>query len=120
MNVSNYPDMKELLLITDLLITDYSSSLFDFAITKRPMLFYMYDRLDYEEKIRGVYFDVTEGLPGKIVTTEVSLINHLRQFVNREDTLISDNYEEFYQQFCLQEKGTASQAVIQKIIKKEE
>lgn len=120
MNVSNYPDMKELLLITDLLITDYSSSLFDFAITKRPMLFYMYDRLDYEEKIRGVYFDVTEGLPGKIVTTEVSLINHLRQFVNGEDTLISDNYEEFYQQFCLQEKGTASQAVIQKIIKKEE
>src|SRR5690606_28064040 len=42
-DVSNYPDIQELLLITDILITDYSSVMFDFANTEKPMLFYTYD-----------------------------------------------------------------------------
>src|SRR5699024_5836230 len=42
-NVSNYPDMQELLLISDVLITDYSSVMFDFANTSQPMLFFTYD-----------------------------------------------------------------------------
>src|SRR5699024_11601462 len=52
-NVSNYPDMQDLLLISDVLITDYSSSMFDFANTKKPMLFYTYDLEEYRDDIRG-------------------------------------------------------------------
>src|SRR5699024_12553815 len=59
-NVSNYPDIQELLLLTDILITDYSSVMFDFANTKRPMLFYTYDLESYRDNLRGFYMDFEE------------------------------------------------------------
>ncbi len=43
LNVTGYPNIAELFLITDVLITDYSSVMFDFAVTGRPMLFFTYD-----------------------------------------------------------------------------
>ncbi|WP_281951144.1 CDP-glycerol glycerophosphotransferase family protein [Nitrosophilus kaiyonis] len=55
-NVSNYNDVQELLLISDILISDYSSLIFDYSILKRPILLYPYDLKEYE-KIRGFYFD---------------------------------------------------------------
>lgn len=62
-NVSSYPDMQELLYATDLLVTDYSSSMFDYMYTHRPVLLYM---PDYETYDRGYYFELEE-LPFMIV-----------------------------------------------------
>ncbi len=65
-DASAYPDITELYLIADLLITDYSSVMFDYAITHKPMLFYMYDLASYRDMLRGFYFDLSE-LPGPMV-----------------------------------------------------
>src|SRR5699024_9927189 len=56
-DVSYHDDIRELYLIADMLITDYSSVFFDFAILKRPILFYVYDINDYRDNVRGFYFD---------------------------------------------------------------
>ena len=63
-DVSSYPDGTELLLAADVLITDYSSMMFDFANTGRPMLFFTYDLETYRDEVRGFYFDFLERAPG--------------------------------------------------------
>ncbi|MED4207624.1 CDP-glycerol glycerophosphotransferase family protein, partial [Neobacillus mesonae] len=74
-NVSTYPDIQELYLITDILITDYSSVMFDFANTKRPILFYTYDFEVYRDQLRGFYMDFEQEAPGPLVKTNDELIS---------------------------------------------
>ena len=50
-------DIAELFLVSDMLITDYSSVMFDYSILRRPMLFYAYDLEKYKNDLRGFYFD---------------------------------------------------------------
>src|SRR5699024_12693871 len=54
---SLHEDILELYLIADMLITDYSSVFFDYAILQRPMLFYVYDIDTYRDQLRGFYID---------------------------------------------------------------
>ncbi len=68
-DVSAYPDATELMLAADVLVTDYSSMMFDFANTGRPMLFYTYDLDAYRDEIRGFYFDFAERAPGPLLRT---------------------------------------------------
>ena len=60
--------MEELLYMADLLITDYSSVIFDYSLFERPMLFLAYDLEEYYDE-RGFYYDYREFVPGKIVKT---------------------------------------------------
>ena len=53
MDVTNYPDIQELLVASDLLITDYSSTMFDFMLMKRPVFLYTKDIENYQE-MRGL------------------------------------------------------------------
>ena len=64
LNVTGYRDISELFLISDVLITDYSSVMFDFAATGRPMLFFTYDLEHYRDQLRGFYFDFEAEAPG--------------------------------------------------------
>lgn len=64
-DVSNVDDINELYLAADILLTDYSSSFFDFAVLGRPIVFYMYDLAAYRSGIRGLYLDPAE-LPGPV------------------------------------------------------
>ena len=75
--VSDYPDINELYYITDILITDYSSDYFEFALLKKPILFYTYDRDTYQ-LLRGVHQDVLETAPGKVCDTFSGLIEALK------------------------------------------
>lgn len=56
-NASVYPDMQELLVASDMLITDYSSSMFEFSLMRKPCFLYVPDRLVYD---RGFYFDINQ------------------------------------------------------------
>lgn len=60
-NVSDYQPLNDLMAISDILVSDYSSIFFDFSILHRPMLCYTYDYEIYEKK-RGVYFDIRDWL----------------------------------------------------------
>ena len=61
-DVSYYPSIEELMIVSDVLISDYSSIFFDFSIMHKPMLCYAYDYERYQNE-RGMYFDVRECLP---------------------------------------------------------
>ena len=71
-NVSEHDDINDLYIISDILITDYSSVFFDFANLKRPMLFYLYDVSEYMTKMRDFYFG-TAMLPGFTAHTHTKL-----------------------------------------------
>jgi CDP-ribitol ribitolphosphotransferase len=67
-DVSDHPEMNELLLISDVLVTDYSSTIFDYSLLERPMVFFAPD-LDQYESERGFYFDYLAGVPGPVCLT---------------------------------------------------
>ena len=68
-DVTSYPDIAELMLIADVLVTDYSSVMFDFAATGKPMVFYTPDLAHYGDVLRGFYFDLVADAPGPVVET---------------------------------------------------
>lgn len=112
-DVSNYEDMNDLLIIADLLITDYSSSLFDFAVLKRPIILYMYDKEEYKNSIRGFYFDVNKKLSNNTVETETELFKQIYNFTVDKYEYGFD--EEFQQKFCALEDGNASESIFREI-----
>lgn len=67
-------DINELYLLSEILITDYSSVFFDYAILEKPIYFYMYDLEEYKNELRGFYLDVYKELPGKIYKNENTLL----------------------------------------------
>jgi CDP-glycerol glycerophosphotransferase (TagB/SpsB family) len=76
-DVSDHPEMNELLLVADVLITDYSSTMYEFALLGRPIAFLAPDLASYERE-RGFYFDYRTGVPGPVFETTVELAAYLR------------------------------------------
>ena len=67
-------DINELYIISDQLITDYSSVFFDYAILNRPIYFYMFDFETYRDDLRGFYLQVPKALPNDICYTQDQLL----------------------------------------------
>jgi CDP-glycerol glycerophosphotransferase (TagB/SpsB family) len=66
-DVTSYPDVADLMLIADVLVTDYSSVMFDFAGTGKPIVFFTPDLAHYSTDLRGFYFDLLAEAPGAVV-----------------------------------------------------
>lgn len=82
-------DISTLYLVSDILITDYSSVMFDYSILKRPMIFYCYDLKQYMNDLRGFYFDFVSEAPGPIIKDSKELTKYLKEF----------NYDLYYKAF---------------------
>ncbi|WP_409302922.1 CDP-glycerol glycerophosphotransferase family protein [Peribacillus sp. SCS-155] len=117
MNVSSYPDIQELYLISDILMTDYSSVMFDFANTNRPILYFTYDLEDYRDNIRGFYFDFEREAPGPFLMDTDDIINAV-QNINGVQKLYAQKYADFRQKFNGLEDGRAAERVIEHVLKK--
>jgi CDP-ribitol ribitolphosphotransferase len=76
-DVSDHPDINELMLVSDVLVTDYSSAIYEFSLLGRPMAFFAPDHADYEGE-RGFYFDFRSGVPGPVFETAGELAGWLR------------------------------------------
>ena len=76
--VTTYPEINDLFLAADVAITDYSSIMFDYSVTGKPMLFFVPDLDDYRDRRRGVYFDLAESAPGPLLTTTDEVAEALR------------------------------------------
>ncbi len=114
-DVSKYDDINELYIISDLLITDYSSVFFDYANLKKPILFYMYDLEEYRDDIRGFYIDINE-LPGEIITEEDRLIEAVKEV---EDGFVPDEkYMAFNSRYNYLDDGNAAKRTARKIFGK--
>lgn len=114
-DVSSYDDINELYVISDLLVTDYSSVFFDYAILNRPIIYYMYDYDNYKKKLRDFYIDISE-LPGPIVKNEDDLIKNI---INIEDEfkIYSKKYLNFNKKFNPYEDGNSTKRVVKEIFK---
>lgn len=102
-------DIAELYLVSDLLITDYSSVMFDYSLLKRPMFFYAYDLENYKNKLRGFYFDFLMEAPGPITLTTKELIESIKNY-QYED--FASKYEDFLNKYNSVDNGTASKQVV--------
>ncbi|MBQ7679285.1 MAG: CDP-glycerol glycerophosphotransferase family protein [Butyrivibrio sp.] len=71
-DVADYPGINDLFYITDLLITDYSSNIYEYSLMRRPMLFYAFDEIQYSFS-RGFHRPYRESAPGKVCTTFAEL-----------------------------------------------
>lgn len=113
-DVSLYPEIMELFLVTDVLVTDYSSMMFDFANTGRPMLFFTYDIESYRDSLRGFYFDFEETAPGPLLKESDDVIDALLNIGEVSDRYGSA-YTRFTDQFCPLDDGNASARVVDRV-----
>ncbi|MFB5661494.1 CDP-glycerol glycerophosphotransferase family protein [Alteribacillus sp. HJP-4] len=116
-DVSNYEDIRELYVVSDLLITDYSSVMFDYGILKRPMIFFAYDIDNYRDKLRGFYFDFEHEAPGPIVQNTEEILDEIRH-VNTIRMRYKRECSQFEQRFHSLEDGRAAEKVVKKVFKK--
>lgn len=110
-NATNYDDMQELLAISDILITDYSSTMFDMAMQHKPCFLYAPDIDIYLKKERNLYFDINK-LPFKISKSNEELKKNISEF-NYEEYI--DNVNIFNSKIKIFEDGFASKRVVEKI-----
>ena len=113
---SSYDDITDLYLISDMLITDYSSVFFDYANLKRPVLYYTYDLDKYRDVLRGFYLDMEKDLPGPLLLTNDEVVDAIKN-IDKIKEQYKDRYEEFYNRFCGVDDGHAAQRVVEKVFK---
>lgn len=113
-DVSDYQDINDLYIVSDLLITDYSSVFFDYANLKKPMIFYAYDLEEYAGEIRGFYFDYAKEAPGPILTQEKQVYQEIEKQL--ETPQLADNYEQFVKKYCNWDDGNATQRALSFIL----
>lgn len=125
-------DINELYVISDIMITDYSSVMYDYAALKRPMLFYMPDLEEYKDNIRDFYMDPAQ-LPGPMLQKQDELEKVLGELLestasektsaengNRSGNQYSEwiskyDFDTFLQTFQPYEDGKRAEAVIKKL-----
>ncbi|MGA3436429.1 CDP-glycerol glycerophosphotransferase family protein [Lactiplantibacillus plantarum] len=115
-DLSSYPNISDLYLVSDLLITDYSSVFFDYAYLQRPILFYPYDYHLYKDELRGFYLDYEKDLPGKIAQNEADLLDNVEEFLQRPDMSQDPQFQKFYDRFCAINDGLASFKVVNYVV----
>ncbi|WP_300382630.1 CDP-glycerol glycerophosphotransferase family protein, partial [Clostridium sp.] len=109
-NATNYDDMYELLAASDILITDYSSSMFEFSFRNKPVILYAPDIKSYTQE-RNFYFDFKE-LPYPVVENNDQLFNTIEKF---DLDIYLEILQEFLSKVEIKEEGNAAYQVVQRI-----
>ena len=100
---------NDLMFISDMLITDYSSVIFEYALLKKPIIFYCYDLLTYN---KGFYLNYPEDLPGEIYETQESLTEYLR---SPDKHYATDKHDRFLDRYMSACDGHSSERIAQLI-----
>ncbi|WP_337020057.1 CDP-glycerol glycerophosphotransferase family protein [Oceanobacillus massiliensis] len=109
-DLSDFREINDLLLVTDILITDYSSVCFEFALLKKPMLFFAYDVEKYIEE-RDFYYDYFDFIPGPILKNTSEIVDAINQ---KEFQM--DKIQPFIRNFFDDTLGRASKNVVDQVI----
>jgi len=116
LDVSTYPQINHLLGVADVLITDYSSMMFDYTVTGRPIVFYTPDIDDYtDDKVRGSYFDLEERAPGP-VTREVGDVVRLLRSLDAWPAEYAERYRAWEERYNVLDDGHASRRAVQALL----
>ncbi|WP_017547500.1 bifunctional glycosyltransferase/CDP-glycerol:glycerophosphate glycerophosphotransferase [Salinicoccus carnicancri] len=116
-DVSKYSDVSELYLMSDILITDYSSVFFDYANLKRPILFYTYDIEKYQGQLRGFYIDMETELPGPLLMNNDDVMDAIEN-IDEVSEKYKERYEKFHERFCSWDDGRSSEKVVDAVFEK--
>lgn len=111
-DVTAYPDTAELLLAADALVTDYSSVMFDFSVTGKPMYFFVPDLEHYRGELRGFYFDLAAHAPGPLVRD----LDGLLAALHSDGTEYAERYDAWRRRFNAREDGHAAERVVSRIL----
>ncbi|MGI6877959.1 CDP-glycerol glycerophosphotransferase family protein [Microbacterium sp. gxy059] len=111
-DVTGFPDTSSLLVAADALITDYSSVMFDFSVTGKPMIFLVPDLEHYRGELRGFYFDLVERAPGPVVRTQEELVDALAE----DPSAYAGRYASWRARFNAREDGRAAERVVARIL----
>ena len=106
-----YPDIYDLYMAADILVTDYSSVSIEYSLLRRPILYYMYDLEEYIEE-RDFYFDYLDHLSGPIIQTEEELIEAVLN-INQVHETYYLQYEEYYQRYNQKNDGHVCERLYQ-------
>lgn len=111
LDLTKYDDIQELLVITDVLISDYSSLMFDFGLTKRPCFLYVPDLEEYTNQDRKLYFDI-EQLPFINTKSSVDLVEKIRCF---DKEIYNKELDRFLDSIGSFEHGDACEKLVDRI-----
>ncbi|MDX8366161.1 CDP-glycerol glycerophosphotransferase family protein [Cytobacillus sp. IB215665] len=111
-DLSSYKSTNELLMITDYLITDYSSIPFEYAILQKPMIFYPYDLKIYQQE-QGVIQDYETTVPGPIANDTEEIIEFILTHPFNDELIL-----QFYNRWNEHSKGNSSNRLVQYILTK--
>ncbi|NLJ18769.1 MAG: CDP-glycerol glycerophosphotransferase family protein [Globicatella sulfidifaciens] len=114
---STHNDISDLYLVSDILITDYSSVFFDYAVLRRPILFFVYDIKEYRDDIRGFYFDLEKYAPGPLLENNEQLLSALKR-LNVDTFEPGPKYEDFIRTYCSLEDGNAAKRVVETLLER--
>lgn len=112
-DVSDADDINDLYLAADALLTDYSSVMFDYANTGRPMLLFVPDRRRYAEAIRGFYLDFDE-IPAPVCATGGEVIDELNALGTYRERY-GERYRRFVGTYCPHDDGHAAERVLERV-----
>lgn len=113
-DVTGYPETAQLLLAADALVTDYSSVMFDFSVTGKPMYFLVPDLDHYRGQLRGFYFDLESRAPGPLVRTQDELVAALAD--PEHESRFAERYAAWRAQFNARDDGQAAERVVARIL----
>ncbi|MFY1635756.1 bifunctional glycosyltransferase/CDP-glycerol:glycerophosphate glycerophosphotransferase [Solwaraspora sp. WMMB335] len=113
-DMSAHPVVEDLYLAADVLITDYSSAMFDYAVLDRPIVIYAPDAAAYA-MARGVYFDITAEPPGAVATTFGHLLDVFRTGAVDDDAATKARTQ-FRTRFCHLDDGHAAERVVRRAL----
>ncbi|OPJ61637.1 CDP-glycerol glycerophosphotransferase family protein [Clostridium oryzae] len=113
-DLSQNSDIQELYLISDILITDYSSVMFDYSNLKRPIIFFTYDWDKYMSELRGAYFDLKAEAPGPIVKTTDEVVDSILNY-KKLGSMYIEKQQNFYNKFCHIDDGKAAERVVNEV-----
>ncbi len=110
-DVCGHADIRDLYLAADVMITDYSSTMFDYAITGKPLLYYTYDLDRFRDELRGFYFDLAEVAPTPLFGTSTEVVDAVAD-VDALAAASAERYARFRETFCHLEDGGATRRVL--------
>lgn len=116
LNLSYVASMEELFLVSDIVITDYSSLMFDYAILRRPLLFFTYDLEDYRDNLRGFNIDLEKEAPGPLLFDTDQVIAAI-QNIDQVQERYADAYARFREHYCIFETGHACEQIYGRVFR---
>lgn len=103
-------NINKLMISSDILITDYSSIIFEYSLLDKPIIFFAYDYEKYKNNLRNFYFGYEEFIPGKMLRTSEEVLNEIQESI--QGSYNRDIIREFSKRFCEYTDGKSTKRFI--------